>query len=46
MRAGLEIITIYKPLAKEKEPYEWINEIRIAPWIIYVLKITEEPSYR
>jgi hypothetical protein len=36
--AGLEIVKIYKPLAKESEPYKWINETRIAPWTIYVLK--------
>ncbi|MFX0049904.1 MAG: class I SAM-dependent methyltransferase, partial [Candidatus Hermodarchaeota archaeon] len=37
-RAGLELIKFYKPLAKEHKPYEWVNETRIAPWIIYVLK--------
>jgi ubiquinone/menaquinone biosynthesis C-methylase UbiE len=37
-RAGLELIKIYKPLAKEDEPYKWVNETRIAPWVIYVLK--------
>ncbi|MFH2002617.1 MAG: GNAT family N-acetyltransferase [Planctomycetota bacterium] len=36
--AGLEWVKSYKPLAREEEPYEWINETRIAPWIIYVLK--------
>ena len=37
-RAGLELVTTYKPLAKESEPYKWVNETRIAPWVIYVLK--------
>jgi SAM-dependent methyltransferase len=37
-RAGLELIKTYKPLAKESEPYKWINETKIAPWVIYVLK--------
>jgi SAM-dependent methyltransferase len=36
--AGLEIVEVYKPLAKETEPYRWVNETRIAPWTIYVLK--------
>jgi trans-aconitate methyltransferase len=36
--SGLELIKIYKPLAKGDEPYKWINETKIAPWIIYVLK--------
>ena len=37
-KSGLEIITKYKPLAKKPEPYNWINETRIAPWVIYILK--------
>lgn len=37
-RARLELVKTYKPLAKESEPYKWINETRIAPWVIYVLK--------
>ena len=36
--AGLEPVKIYKPLAKESEPYQWVNETLIAPWVIYVLK--------
>ena len=37
-RAGLGLVKTYKPLAKESEPYKWVNETRIAPWVIYVLK--------
>lgn len=36
--ARLELIEMYKPLAKEDEPYKWVNETKIAPWVIYVLK--------
>lgn len=36
--ANLHIIKKYKPLATGKEPYQWINETKIAPWTIYVLK--------
>ncbi len=36
--AGLELIKTHKPLAGNNEPYEWINETKIAPWAIYVLK--------
>lgn len=42
-RAGLELINAYKPLAKESEPYKWVNETRIAPWVIYVLKKEKRP---
>lgn len=37
-KAGLELIKTFKPLAKGNEPYKWINETKIAPWTIYVLK--------
>jgi SAM-dependent methyltransferase len=36
--AGLAPLDMYKPLGREDEPYEWVNETRIAPWAIYVLK--------
>jgi SAM-dependent methyltransferase len=36
--AGLEAVATYRPLATGNEPYEWVNETRIAPWVIYVLK--------
>jgi len=42
-RAGLELVKTCKPLAKENEPYRWVNETRIAPWVIYVLKRREKP---
>jgi ubiquinone/menaquinone biosynthesis C-methylase UbiE len=37
-KAELGIIEIYKPLAKKEEPYKWVNETKIAPWTIYVLR--------
>ena len=40
-RAELELIKIHRPLAKRSEPFQWINETKIAPWTIYVLKKTE-----
>jgi SAM-dependent methyltransferase len=36
-QAGLETVSTYKPLANGDEPYAWINEMKIAPWVIYVL---------
>ena len=35
--SGLRILAKYEPLGKEDEPYDWINETKIAPWVIYVL---------
>jgi len=37
-QAGLELVETYRPLATEDEPFQWVNETRIAPWVIYVLK--------
>ncbi len=37
-QAGLEVVAKYEPLAKDSEPYEWVNETKINPWVIYVLK--------
>ncbi len=36
--AGFELVKTHKPLATGQEPIEWVNETRIAPWTIYVLK--------
>jgi hypothetical protein len=36
--SGLQIIRAFKPLAKGVEPYAWVNETTIAPWVIYVLR--------
>lgn len=37
-RAELETLWTHKPLAVGSEPYEWVNETKIAPWVIYVLR--------
>ena len=41
-QAGLHVLATLRPLAKEDEPYEWVNETRIAPWVIYVLQRAEK----
>ncbi|MBT8172206.1 class I SAM-dependent methyltransferase [Candidatus Bathyarchaeota archaeon] len=35
--AGFEVVGSFKPLAKVSEKNMWINETKIAPWVIYVL---------
>lgn len=35
--AGLEVLATHHPLATGAEPYRWVNETRIPPWVIYVL---------
>jgi ubiquinone/menaquinone biosynthesis C-methylase UbiE len=34
--AGLETIARYAPVGRQDEPYEWIAETEIAPWVIYI----------
>ena len=38
LRGGLELVEMRKPLAKGDEPYNWVSETRIAPWVIYALR--------
>ena len=35
-RAGLVPLRTYRPLAKQTEPFAWVSETTIAPWVIYV----------
>ncbi len=37
-RAGLELVKTHEPLGRIDEAYAWVNERRIAPWVIYVLE--------
>ena len=37
-QSGLEVIEKYRPLGLESEPFQWVSETRISPWVIYVLK--------
>lgn len=43
-KAGLELIETYKPLAREDEPFDWVNETKISPWVIYVLQKSAHKS--
>lgn len=40
-RSGLALIRTYRPLATRAEPYSWVSEMSIAPWVIYVLMPAE-----
>lgn len=37
-RERLSIVQIHKPLGRPDDAIRWVNETRIAPWTIYVLK--------
>lgn len=36
--AGLRPVEVLHPLGLDTEPFAWVNETRIAPWVIYVLR--------
>jgi SAM-dependent methyltransferase len=36
--SGFSLIKAHKPLGRPDEPFDWINETKIAPWVIYVIK--------
>ena len=36
--AGLDLVEMHKPLGRADEPYAWVNEMRVAPWVVYVLQ--------
>jgi ubiquinone/menaquinone biosynthesis C-methylase UbiE len=42
-RVGMEPVGYYRPLGKENEPVEWVNEETIPPWVIYVLRKVNRP---
>ncbi len=36
-KSGLKIEQVYRPLARPEEPFLWLSELTVAPWVIYVL---------
>ncbi|HET8648193.1 MAG TPA: class I SAM-dependent methyltransferase [Vicinamibacteria bacterium] len=36
-RAGLQALATCRPLGRPEEPYPWVSETTVAPWVIYVL---------
>lgn len=41
-RSGLVPVRTYRPLGKASEPYAWVSETTIPPWVIYVLGLASE----
>jgi ubiquinone/menaquinone biosynthesis C-methylase UbiE len=37
-QAGLAVAAVYRPLGTADEPYAWVSETTIPPWVIYVLE--------
>lgn len=42
--AGLEVLEVHRPLGRADEPYPWVAETRIAPWVIYVTGPARHPG--
>jgi ubiquinone/menaquinone biosynthesis C-methylase UbiE len=40
-KAGLILEATYKPLGYKDEPFDWVSETKIAPWMIFVLSKTK-----
>jgi hypothetical protein len=36
--AGCELIATHTPLGRPDEPFDWVNETTVAPWLIYVVR--------
>lgn len=36
--AGLELVARFNPLGRPDDGHSWISEMKIAPWVIYVLR--------
>jgi SAM-dependent methyltransferase len=36
--AALEVLLTHRPLAKGDEPFPWVSETRVAPWVVYLLE--------
>jgi SAM-dependent methyltransferase len=34
----------YRPLGRQEDPFDWVSEMRISPWAIYVLHAAGYPS--
>lgn len=43
-QSGLQVVAMTKPLATGAEPFAWVNETHIAPWVIYVLQPSGIPK--
>jgi hypothetical protein len=37
-RAGLVPLVVHRPLGRISEPYPWVSETKVAPWVVYVLE--------
>jgi SAM-dependent methyltransferase len=41
-RAGLRSIAMHRPLGTAAEPYRWVSETTIAPWVVHVIGVADD----
>jgi hypothetical protein len=39
-QADLKIVRKHRPLGDPSEPFQWVSETTVSPWVIYVLQST------
>lgn len=39
-RAGLTVEAAYRPLGRPEDPFQWVSEMTVPPWSIYVLGVS------
>ncbi len=37
-KSDLKILKTYRPLGREDEPFQWVSETSIPPWVVYILQ--------
>ncbi len=42
--AGLDLTDTHRPLGRADEPYPWVSETTVSPWVIYVLRPAGAPA--
>jgi SAM-dependent methyltransferase len=41
----LHVVALYQPLGRRDEPYQWISETSVSPWLIYVTeRVSGDPG--
>lgn len=42
--AGLSLVRVHRPLGTEADPFPWVTERTVSPWIIHVLRRERAPA--
>ena len=42
-KAGLRVETLHRPFGRQDDPCDWVSEMTVSPWSIYVLAVDRAP---